>query len=74
MERPVLLKDRARSLVGKGNYADAEVAYYDLIEILNRAKPGRELGEAFNELAVVLKAQKKDYSPFLVLAEKLLRE
>lgn len=66
------LKSRAEEELGKGNFAEAEVLYYDLIDLLYRSAPGAELGEAFKQLAGTLKAQKKDYSQFLVLADKLL--
>lgn len=66
------LKSRAQDEMTKGNFAEAEVLYYDLIDVLYRSAPGTELGEAFKELAGTLKAQHKDYSQFLVLADKLL--
>lgn len=66
------LKNRAQEEVVKGNFAEAEVLYYDLIDVLYRSAPGAELGEAFKQLASTLKAQQKDYSQFLVLADKLL--
>jgi len=66
------LKSRASAEMDKGNFAEAEVLYYDLIDLLYRKAPGQELGEAFKHLAHTLKAQQKDYSQFLVLADKLL--
>lgn len=68
------IKSRADQHVTDGNFAEAEVLYYDLIDVLYRRAPGSELGEAFKGLAEVLKAQRKEYSPFLVLAEKLLKD
>ena len=67
------LKQRAQTEMSVGNFQAAEILYYDLIEILYRAEPGNELGEAFQALASTLKAQEKEYSPFLVLAEKVLK-